>query len=396
MVVFIGCIIMYVIAFGIGMFNVLCPMWVNIPEYISLIISGNIIVLNVLLWIGKKKRIFLKISNLIISIIAIMVVNFSTYCNPYWNSIVFKNPENLKTRDRLEVISYEEAKEDVDYAMKYLKKVHPALRNGFPKDIEQAYEKAIDSLKMDARINVETVQNAISSIYSIMEDGHTHICTGEITTARIYRDDNEGDFVKYNIDTEISSAILSLDSCIINKQYIECVNKMFKEVKKQNIQNVIVDLRNNGGGNSGVVDEFIRYLDIDTYKMPMIKQRFGMFITNFFGDKNIVNEKYEDLLFKGKVYLLTSDYTYSAAMTFTDVIQGNKLGTVVGESPSNPPNCYTDVSIFLTPNAKIELWISTKQQFAIDKNKKEGLIQPDIKCEADVAFDKVKETIKEE
>ena len=83
-------------------------------------------------------------------------------------------------------------------------------------------------------------------------------------------------------------------------------------------------------------------------------------------------------------------------MTFTDVIQGNKLVTVVGESPSNPPNCYTDVSIFLTPNAKIELWISTKQQFAIDKNKKEGLIQPDIKCEADVAFDKVKETIKEE
>ena len=121
MVVFIGYIIMYVIAFGIGMFNVLCPMWLNIPEYISLIISGIIIVLNVLLWVGKKKRIFLKISNLIISIIAIMVVNFSTYCNPYWNSIVFKNSENLKTRDRLEVISYEEAKEDVDYTMKYLK-----------------------------------------------------------------------------------------------------------------------------------------------------------------------------------------------------------------------------------------------------------------------------------
>ena len=392
MLVYLGCIIMYVIAFGIGKFNVLCPMWVNIPEYISLIISGVIIVLNVLLWRGKKKNIILRILNIIISIIAIIIVNFSIYCNLFCNSITAIKIDYIKVKNRLEVVSYEDAKEDVDYAMKYLKKIHPALRKGVPKEIEKEYDNVIDSLKMDARINVETVQNAIALIYSKMEDGHTYISKGMITNARSFSNDNSSEFVKYSIDTENSMAILTLDSCIINKKYIDCVNKMFNDVKEQNIQNVIVDLRNNGGGNSGVVVEFFRYLDLDRYKCAVNKKRLGQFVVT--SSNEIINEKYNDLLFRGNIYILTSSNTYSAAMTFTEEIQSNKLGIIIGETPSNPPNCYIDSVTFLTPNAGVILEISTQQRFAIDKNIKEGLIQSDIKCNADEALDKVKDIIK--
>ena len=396
MIVIISCVIMYIIAFGIGKFNELCPMWVNIPEYISLIISGVIIILNVFLLKDKKKHIILKISNIVLSIIAIIVVNLRTYCNPFWNSITWKASDNFKTMDRLEVVSYEEAKEDVDYAMKYLKKVHPAFIKDFPKEIEQEYNKVIDGLKMDKRINVETVYNAIDSIYSKMEDSHTHTGMEISVNGKSNFDNNKNDFVKYNIDTVNSSAILTLDECIFNKYYTKCVNSMFKEVKENNIQNVIVDLRNNGGGSSFVVDEFIKYIDVDKYKYSVINHRLGKLgtIVGTICNKEYKNNnKYEDLLFKGNVYLLTSNNTCSAAMTFTDVIQGNKLGVIVGESPGDLANYYTDKVPFLTPNTRIVLYISFAQQYAVTKNLKDGFIQPDIECDADDALDKAKEII---
>lgn len=392
MMVVICIIAMYIIALGIGVFNFLCPMWVNIPEFISLIISVIIVGLSVYL-LKINKKIYVKILVSALSVLAIIVVNFSTYCNPYWNSIVFKNPDKFKTKHRLEVVSYEDAKEDVDYSMKYLKKVHPTLIKKVPKEIEQEYDKVIDELKSNGRINVETVRNAITSLYSKMEDEHTYVLNSdEIRTAKTYRDNNDGSFVNYYIDEVNGLAILTLDSCVINKQYIDCVNNMFKEVKEQNIQNVVVDLRNNTGGNSGVVNEFIRYVDIDSYKNPIVKQRFGWFsipVCSRYGK----NDKYEELLFDGKIYLLTSNITFSSAMTFTDIIQANKIGIIVGESPGNAPNCYTDTAMFLTPNTRTEIMISTKRQYAIDKNKKEGLIQPDIECNQEEALDKVKEIL---
>ena len=59
---------------------------------------------------------------------------------------------------------------------------------------------------------------------------------------------------------------------------------------------------------------------------------------------------------------------------------------IVGELPSNEPNCYTDVETFLNPNTRTVLNLSTKQRYAVDRNIKEGVLQPDIKCNAD-AYD---------
>ena len=64
----------------------------------------------------------------------------------------------------------------------------------------------------------------------------------------------EEPFVYYSIDENRTLAILTLNECNFNDEYCKCLKDMFKEVKEKGIENVAVDLRYNGGGNSLVAN----------------------------------------------------------------------------------------------------------------------------------------------
>ena len=72
------------------------------------------------------------------------------------------------------------------------------------------------------------------------------------------QDADEKPFVSYRIDVPGSLAILTLNECENSEEYRTCLQEMFTEVKAENIRNVAVDLRENGGGNSMVANEFLR------------------------------------------------------------------------------------------------------------------------------------------
>lgn len=86
-------------------------------------------------------------------------------------------------------------------------------------------------------------------------------------------------FVRYETDKEHSLALLTLDSCKYNDEYISCLKNMFTEVKEKGIKNVCVDLRSNGGGNSLVANEFIKYLPVHSYKDISADWRWGFLIS---------------------------------------------------------------------------------------------------------------------
>jgi C-terminal processing protease CtpA/Prc len=161
---------------------------------------------------------------------------------------------------------------------------------------------------------------------------------------------------------------------------------MFTEIKRNHIQNVVVDLRGNGGGNSLVADEFIRYLDIDTYKETACNWRLGLFKFKN-GSNTQTNDKNVDLQFTGKVYLLTSSSTFSSGMMFAEFIKDNELGTIIGEAPGNTPTGYGDIAIFQLPNSKLCFQVSTKEFFRADISSTEKLVEPDIPCDSDDAMD---------
>lgn len=186
-------------------------------------------------------------------------------------------------------------------------------------------------------------------------------------------------FVSYTIEPERSLAVLTLTECNYNDTYCQCLQDMFTKVKEQGIEHVAVDIRDNGGGNSLVANEFIRYLDVDTYKEGTLKWRLGIF--NLDGGTGVTtNSRYEDLTFYGEVYVLTSSGSFSSAMMFAEFIKDNHLGTLIGEAPGNTPSGYGDIAIFRLPKSGLYVQVSTKEFFRADEVTDDILVRPDIEC----------------
>lgn len=193
------------------------------------------------------------------------------------------------------------------------------------------------------------------------------------------------DWVSYEIDEEHSLAVLTLDQCINSAEYLRTLHDMFTEVKEKGIRNVAVDLRNNGGGDSSVATEFIKYLDVDSYEQMGLELRSGPLLTEY-PRQTLVNSRYGDLTFDGDLYVLTSPATFSSAMLFTEYLTDNGLAVQIGEPPGNIADGYGEVVTFRLPNTGLLLGISTKKfgRIAADRG---SLLEPEVAVEADSALD---------
>ena len=190
-------------------------------------------------------------------------------------------------------------------------------------------------------------------------------------------------FCYYTIDDEHNVAVLTLTSCENNGTYKDCLENMFREVKAHNIQNVAVDVRNNGGGSSLVINSFFRYLDIDDFYESSWNTRLGPFTVKHKKPYRKNFRVSDDLLFKGNVYVLTSTKSFSSAMMFPQYVKDNGIGKVIGETPANDPNGYGDVVRFYMPNSRIFMQISSKKFVRIDEETSEKYVEPDYPCDSD-------------
>lgn len=459
----------------------------NIPKWIGLAGILVIILTSVWTWVNKTGKTGGKIVLTILNVLAVLVVFVGTFCNPYRNSIWFRSNADYTCKAFGTVLTYDEAKRDLDCAMQHLEAVHPLFLHGLTEDMEERYAQALENLESYDTITVNVLWREIEQIFSSMGDGHTAVYAnypdyhylkydyehrengeelvginaltleelfeeksslfsyeseayglasmknylytsedldylgislengvtytyrtpdGQTADCIYYEEDfvtydeylsfnnltdgqsAEGadDFVSYEILPEYDLAVLTLDSCEYNSEYKDCVEKLFREVKEKGINNVCVDLRNNGGGNSLVADEFIHYLDTDTYKSWGQDWRLGLFLISSEGS-TMQNEGNQDLRFGGEVYVLTSVYTFSSAMDFAMLIKDNDLGTIVGEASGNLPGGYGDISVFKLPNSGLVMQVSTKKWYRVDTENPDEFIEPDIPCDSDTALE---------
>jgi hypothetical protein len=126
------------------------------------------------------------------------------------------------------------------------------------------------------------------------------------------------------------------------------VQKLFAFADLQTIDRVIIDLRFNGGGSSGIVKPLIDGLR----SRPMLNAR-------------------------GHLYTLISGHTYSSAMFAAVALHNDLHAILVGEPTGNKPNHYGQVSSFELPNSKLKVQYSTKHFYLIH-NADPPSLNPDI------------------
>ncbi|MGN0643102.1 MAG: S41 family peptidase [Huintestinicola sp.] len=199
----------------------------------------------------------------------------------------------------------------------------------------------------------------------------------------VYYDENEN-FVHYELYPDENYALLTLNSCNYNDEYCETLKKMFTEVSQQGIDNVIVDLRRNGGGSDEVAWEFISYLGTDSFTTVSYEQRLGFITLKSSAAKWKTAERTP--VFDGNVTILTSAESFSSAMLFALYIKDNSLGTIVGEIPGNSANGYGDIATFSLKNSGLVMTVSTKK-FSRAMADSGDYVIPDTECSKDDALE---------
>ena len=209
------------------------------------------------------------------------------------------------------------------------------------------------------------------------------------------------------IDTALSTAYCTLNTFVRGDNITGFIRSMFKTLGKYHIQNLVLDVRSNGGGNVGVSNLLTRYitdhrfkladslyainkrspygryiqhhiwnslsLNLITHRRPDGKYHFGYFEHHFFSPKKRHH-------YNGQVYVITGGNTFSATTLFADVIKGQKNVLLVGEETGggaygNTAWMIPDVTL---PHTKLRFRLPVFHM-VINKNFEKGRgVMPDV------------------
>ena len=181
------------------------------------------------------------------------------------------------------------------------------------------------------------------------------------------------------------------------------IKNYFKEIKQKEINNLIIDIRNNGGGTTRLVRylyEFITdkpYCTFSKLKKKLstyaLKQRSGRLsrvaVLKSGKDKIQVREskltqpgdnKYR---FNGQVYVLIGPYTFSSAADFAAIIKDYETGTLVGQETGGLASCYGDQISGRLPNSGLDFGVSYKKFIRPAGFSNGRGVIPDVKVDVD-------------
>lgn len=194
-----------------------------------------------------------------------------------------------------------------------------------------------------------------------------------------FLDFSEGNSVYYELQDD--KAVLHLDECICDKQYTDTLNELAILCNEKDIEMLEIDLSKNMGGSSAVIDEFIKYVDVDSFsRYEMIDYSSGnpRIVTS---RADIICNQRKDALFPKNLICRVSNTTFSSARTFAVTLKDNGIATIVGQPTGGKPCSYGMPRRDITPNCNIRFRVSRALFLRPDeKLDEEVALFPDDKC----------------
>lgn len=187
----------------------------------------------------------------------------------------------------------------------------------------------------------------------------------------------DDEFLTYKIVGD--TAIMHLNTCICNEEYKRTLRDLAYICNTQNINTFVLDLSENMGGDSSVIDEFIKYTRIKKY------YRYGMIDFSLGEAKEVTNradavwnQQYEHLL-PERIYCKVSYNTFSSARTFAVTLKDNGIAIICGASTGGKPNSYGMPKKMIMPKTNIRFRVSRACFLRPDSNGDEEIaLMPEI------------------
>ena len=169
------------------------------------------------------------------------------------------------------------------------------------------------------------------------------------------------------------------------------IDSVFSEIKKSPVKGLIVDLRQNGGGNSELGDKLLEYITDKKYRLSAgsqwkISQPYKDYYNKLPRDQQFMKDKPmekrylkgknqsfikltsdekkpadQPLRFSGTVCFLIAPNTFSSANMLANAIKDYQLATLIGEPTGEVPNDFGEVITLQLPHTGISFFTSTKQ-----------------------------------
>jgi len=157
---------------------------------------------------------------------------------------------------------------------------------------------------------------------------------------------------------KLKASIIRFNSFLNRKEFDKFLENSFTKIKEKKYRYLIIDLRNNGGGNSDVAIDLLDYLinkpyqyfggvreKISKYTLKNVQKDFQnkeFTIDSIYTFERIfiVKLSKNPLRFKGKIFVIISNYTFSEATCFSAVIKDYGVGMLIGEETGGIPTNY--------------------------------------------------------
>lgn len=192
--------------------------------------------------------------------------------------------------------------------------------------------------------------------------------------------DSPCDPYSFTIDSARGVAVMDFRSFHDYNKMKSFADSMFSTLRQQGIDKLVIDIRENGGGNSMVGDILLQYISpVPFIQMDKVYVRRSPFTIGIMEAKghgatnpliylNELDERAytapltaEEGHFNGKVWLVTSNYTFSSADSFANAFKHFGAGTVVGEETGGVNVAFGDLIYYMLPASGIPVSVSHKR-----------------------------------
>lgn len=187
------------------------------------------------------------------------------------------------------------------------------------------------------------------------------------------------------------------------QEYQSFIDSSFMEINKNNLPYLIIDLRNNLGGDDPFSDYLVSYIADRPFKWhseftlrtsAILKEHVReKYDTTTAYSQSILNhedgsifpfvyEEYnpqpEEKRYSGKTYVLVNRQSHSQSTVTAAQIQDYGFATIVGEETGECPSLYASQYSFLLPKTGIEVKLSKGYIVRVNGSKKPEGVLPDI------------------
>lgn len=200
--------------------------------------------------------------------------------------------------------------------------------------------------------------------------------------------------------------VLRIDKFQGNNNQKRFYKNAFNQIRKDSIENLIIDISFNQGGNTNDMIDLVSYLTdkpftlfnsilikknentlrmagcgnsnaMDANCLKIKNSGDGQYVTIL--NQNELTYQFDNpLMFKGKIYVLISNATFSSASAFAQIIKENNIGKLAGENTGDLSSNFGDPVSLKLPKSKITVNIPTKLFINNSQTFSPKGVEPDI------------------